>query len=634
MTKQTVDGKQVDVAGDFVWFTYAQVQERIDAIGSGMLHFDMAPANDIGHKLVGLFSKNRMEWVIAEQACHAYGMVDVPLYDTLGHEAIVFIVNQTGMATVFCDVAGTAKLIAAKKGDIDMPNFKNIVQFEDVTDAQRESASAAGLTLRSFAEVMDAGKKTPAKHLPPKPEDLAFICYTSGTTGMPKGAMISHRNMVADASSAYTARLQFGQKDIHLSYLPLAHVFERLVQSAVWMTGACVGFYQGDTLKLIEDIKALRPTIFPSVPRLYNRIYDKIMGGVEETGGRKARIFKKAYEAKRQALLNNNKITHGLWDKIVFRKVAARVGLERCHLMLTGSAPIAPHVMEFLRIVFSCHVVEGYGQTECSAASTLTDYDDQASKGHVGGPLACNDVKLVSVGEMGYLVTDTVHGQETDASGKIVNAGIPCEGRGEVCYRGPNVFSGYYKDAEKTKEALDADGWLHSGDIGLWDKQGHIRIIDRKKNIFKLSQGEYVAAEKIENVYIKSALVAQSFVYGDSLHSMLVGIVVPDADRLTAWAKKNGKDGQTVAQLCTDADVKKAVMEDMASMAKEARLQGFECVKDIHLEPTPFTPDDLLTPSFKLKRAEAKKKYGAQIDEMYNKIEKIAGMTGLKQGAA
>jgi long-chain acyl-CoA synthetase len=581
-----------------------------------------------------------MEWVLAEQAGHAFGAADVPLYDTLGEEAIDFILQQCELNTVFTDVAGLRKLMAVKKEakGAHLGGFKQVVQFEDLGEdgpALRKACADVGLTLHSFEEVAAAGRANPHKHSPPAPSDLGFICYTSGTTGMPKGAMILHRNMVAMACSAIKANLGVTQADIHLSYLPLAHIMERLLTSFLYMVGASIGFFQGDTLKLIDDLKALRPTIFPSVPRLWNRIYDRITAGVVEGGAVKSAVFHTAYAGKQYWLRTTGTTHHSVWDRIVFRTIAARVGLDRCRLMITGSAPIAPHVMEFLRVVFSTNVVEGYGQTECAAACTLTSVDDQKSMGNVGAPLTCCDVKLVSVPDMGYNVTDTVHGQELDGD-KVVNPGIACIGRGEVCVRGFNVFPGYYKDAEKTAEALDSAGWLHTGDVGLWDSNGNLRIIDRKKNIFKLSQGEYVAAEKVETIVIKSALAGQAFVYGDSLHSMLVAIVTPKEDALKSWAKANvagyTAESMSVKVLCEREDVKKTMLEGLRSMCKEARLQSFEIPKAIHIESGPWSPENLLTPSFKLKRAEAKKMYEKHIVRMYDELnDNVAGMRGLKQ---
>ena len=212
----------------------------------------------------------------------------------------------------------------------------------------------------------------------------------------------------------------------------------------------------------------------------------------------------------------------------------------------------------------------------------------------------------------------------------MTKAGTPCEGRGEVCVRGPNVFPGYYKDPANTADALDADGWLHTGDIGMWDARGHLRIVDRKKNMFKLSQGEYVAAEKVENA-ILSSWVQQAFVYGDSLHSKLVVIVVPNADTLKPWAAAAGKAAASVAELCADEALRELILKDVATQGKAHGLQGFEIPKGLHLEPTPWSPEDVLTPTFKLKRKDAQKRYQKEIDAIYATLETVAGKH-VKQG--
>jgi long-chain acyl-CoA synthetase len=634
MSKVTKDGKQVDEAGKFVWLTYSQIAALQDQIGAAIVKLGLAPKDTKGglNGMVGLYSKNRYEWVVAEHGAFSQNLVTVPLYDTLGAEAVAFIVNQTSMTTVFCSAAEVPKIISFKKDPATSDRMKslvNVIVFEVPTSETRTKATEAGVTLYSFDEVLATGKANPIPHSPPGPDDIATICYTSGTTGDPKGALLTHRNLVAAAAGANYAGLGINNRDIYLSYLPLAHVFERLVQVAMWYAKAAVGFYQGDTLKLVEDLKELRPTVFCSVPRLYNRFYDRIISGAKAAGGLKASLFAKAYAAKQQGLSRNNELNHWLWDKLVFSKLAARLGLDRCRVMATGSAPIAAHVLEFLRIVFRAKVIEGYGQTECGGVATVTPIELQNRVGNVGGPLPYNEIKLVSIPEMGYKWTDTVHG----ADAKSNNPGIECAGRGEVCYRGLNVFKGYYLDPARTAEAIDSDGWLHSGDIGIWDATGSLRIVDRAKAMFKLSQGEYVAPEKIENICLKSSFIAQIFVYGDSLHSTLVGVVVPNIDNLRTWAKDNGKsDTATPAEISADPAVKKLILEDMGRVCKEAKLAGFEMVKAITLEPVAWTPDDLLTPSFKLKRADAKKKYADVVDTLYITLDdKVAGATGLKQ---
>lgn len=280
--------------------------------------------------------------------------------------------------------------------------------------------------------------------------------------------------------------------------------------------------------------------------------------------------------------------------------------------MITGSAPIADHVLDFLRIVFACPVFEGYGLSETSGAGTVTA-DGDLAPGTVGAVLSCNELRLKDVPDMGYLRTDQVH--------KAGEVSIPCHGRGEICFKGTNVFKGYYKMPEKTAEAVDEDGWFHSGDIGMWLPDGRLKIIDRKKNIFKLAQGEYVSPEKIEGLNVQSSFVAQSFVYGDSLKTQLVAVVVPDPDTAASWAKKNATQ-KSIAELCKDSAFKKAVLSDLQQLARSAKLSGFEVIKAVYLEPTPWDPGgEVLTPTFKLQRNKAKEKYQAQLDQLYAELE-------------
>ena len=254
------------------------------------------------------------------------------------------------------------------------------------------------------------------------------------------------------------------------------------------MRGFKIGFYQGDPLKLVDDCAVLKPTCFPSVPRLYNRIYGKIQDKFKEATGCKAWLVNKALNSKTAALEANATYTSGCWDKLVFSKVAALLG-GRVKIMVTGSAPIDGAVLKFLKVCFCCPVLEGYGLTETAGASSATHPNDPVV-GHVGGPVACVKFRLKDVPEMNYLHTDKPYP------------------RGELCMMGGNVFSGYYLRPDKTEEAFDEDGWFKSGDVAIGYPNGSFRIIDRSKNIFKLSQGEYIAPEKIENLLVLSPYIA------------------------------------------------------------------------------------------------------------------------------
>jgi long-chain acyl-CoA synthetase len=419
---------------------------------------------------------------------------------------------------------------------------------------------------------------------------------------VPKGAVLTHANLIAD-SAGHEGLLEVGPGDRHISYLPLAHIYERMNFLGATRKGISVGFYRGNVLELLDDIQELQPTLFNSVPRLWNRIHDRVMGTIRAGNPISRSLFETAYASKKAALARGDPSGGRFgpfWDRLVFSKIKARIG-GKVRYMSSGASPISPEVMEFLRVCFGATVVEGYGMTETSCTISVQRPDDP-TVGHVGAPLPCCEVKLEDIPEMGYS-----------------NADKPYP-RGEICVRGPTIFQGYYKDPEQTREVLDADGWLHTGDVGMWIEGGRLKIFDRKKNIFKLAQGEYIAPEKIENVYARSPLVAQSFVHGDSLKPQLVAVVVPDPETLLPWAASR-RLPQDFAALCKDASVVAAVHKSMVEEGRAAGLKGFEQVAAIHLHPQAFAVDNgLLTPTFKLKRPQARKAFAEQIEAMYSKL--------------
>ncbi|XP_036105436.1 long-chain-fatty-acid--CoA ligase 1 isoform X4 [Molossus molossus] len=574
----------------YEWLSYKQVAEMAECVGSALIRKGFRTAPD---QFVGIFAQNRPEWVIIEQGCFAYSMVVVPLYDTLGAEAITYIVNKAELSLVFVDKPEKANLLLDGVENKLTPGLKIIVLMDSYGSDLLERGKKCGVEITSMKAMEDLGRANRKKPKPPAPGDLAVICFTSGTTGNPKGAMITHGNIVSD-SSAFVKMTQnivtpspddtlisflplahmfetvvesvlgLNASDTHISFLPLAHMYEQLMQFVMLCHGAKIGFFQGDIRLLMDDLKTLQPTIFPVVPRLLNRMFDRIFGQANTTLKRWLLDFaSKRKEAElRSGIIRNN----SLWDKLIFRKI---------------------------------QFYEGYGQTECTAGCSLTIPGDWTA-GHVGAPMPCNLVKLVDVEDMNYLAA---------------------KGEGEVCVKGPNVFQGYLKDPAKTAEALDKDGWLHTGDIGKWLPNGTLKIVDRKKHLFKLAQGEYIAPEKIENVYLRSEPVAQVFVHGESLQSFLIAIVVPDVETLGRWAQKRGVDG-SFEELCRNKDVKKAILEDMVRLGKEAGLKPFEQVKGIALHSELFSVDNgLLTPTMKAKRPELRNYFRSQIDELYSTIK-------------
>jgi long-chain acyl-CoA synthetase len=583
------------VPGAYTWQTYGSVYEQRAAASSGFVHLGVRPEQN-----VGLYSINCAEWCVLESAMTRVSLVSVPLYDTLGPDAVRFICNHAELAAVCVSAACLPTMLGCLN---DCPSVKLLVVYGKDPGGGAPAAlpkTAGGCRIVTFEELIALGNRNPTAPRPPKNTDLATICYTSGTTGDPKGVMLTHLNLVSNAA-AYADDLDLGVNDVHVSYLPLAHIYERVTILVCLFAGSKAGFFRGDVLGLLDDIAELKPTVFCSVPRLWNRIYDKVHAGIREGGFVKQKLFAIAFASKKKSLEEGTPPSK-LWDKIVFSKLRDKLG-GRVRYMSTGSAPISAEVMEFLRICFGGVVFEGYGMTESACVISKT-HESDFSCGHVGSPVPCCEMKLESVPDMNYTTKD---------------APYP---RGEVCVRGPSVFAGYYRAKDKTDEVVDADGWLHTGDIGLWLPGGRLKIIDRKKNIFKLAQGEYVAPEKIENIYARSKFVAQSFVHGDSLQPYLVAVVVPDEEVLIPWAKKNAHPhAGDFRRLCKDPVVLKTIFGSMKSVGADAGLKGFEQVRAIHLHDELFSVENgLFTPTFKLKRPQARDKFGREIERMYREL--------------
>uniref|UniRef100_A0AAX7UX37 Arachidonate--CoA ligase n=1 Tax=Astatotilapia calliptera TaxID=8154 RepID=A0AAX7UX37_ASTCA len=562
----------------YQWLKYRQVTDRAEHLGSGLIHRGLKPNSNT---FVGIFAQNRPEWVIGELACYTYSMVVVPLYDTLGPEALVFIIDRAELSTVLCDNQKKAETLLQNREKGQTPVLKTIIIMDSFNSELVERGAKCGVNIASLEEMEVM---------------LLRVNHCTHLSGNPKGAMLTHENVVADAAGVLkTIEVSMipNTQDVTISFLPLAHMFERVVQTVMFGAGAKVGFFQGDIRLLPDDMKTLQPTLFPVVPRLLNRIYDKVQSGA--TTPFKKWLLNFAVERKYAEVKDGIIRKNSVWDKLIFNKVQESLG-GRVRVMVTGAAPISPSVLKFLRAALGCQIFEGYGQTECTASCTITMPCD-ATAGHVGVPLPCNFVKLVDVEDMNYFASN---------------------GEGEVCIKGNNVFKGYLKDPERTAEALDEEGWLHTGDVGKWLPNGVLKIIDRKKNIFKLAQGEYIAPEKIENVYVRSAPVAQVFVHGDSLQSCLVAVVVPDPEVLPGFAKNLGFHG-SIEELCK---IPRAIISDLTKLGKEAGLKSFEQVKDVHLHPEQFTIENgLLTPTLKAKRAELKNLFQFQIDQLYAKIQ-------------
>eukprot|EP01128_Nolandella_sp_AFSM9_P007960 TRINITY_DN4541_c0_g1_i1.p1 TRINITY_DN4541_c0_g1~~TRINITY_DN4541_c0_g1_i1.p1 ORF type:complete len:658 (+),score=121.06 TRINITY_DN4541_c0_g1_i1:135-2108(+) len=577
--------------GSYKFMSYSSASTRATYIGSAMVDC----LKLIPHRgRVGLYSINRPEWTLTAHAADIHSLALVPLYDTLGPEVVQYITKLVNLEVVFC--AGD-KVDCLLQTHSEMPSLRAIISFDSLSLQQIQDASALGVQLLTLDALEKEGEASPQPPHPPSPSEVQTIMFTSGTTGHPKGVLLTHTNILANIAGIAT-RMTLCDSDVHISYLPLAHSFERLMMNSVFVHGASAGFYRGDVRKLFSDITALRPTLFASVPRLWNRLYDKVMASVKASSSMRRALFHLGFETKLERL-REGEISHPFWDMMVFSKIQNALG-GRVRVMLTGSAPLSETVMEFLRVCFSCPVFEGYGQTENAACLTSTLRED-FTVGHVGVPIPSVELSLVDVPSQNYLVSDSPNP------------------RGEVCFRGPVATVGYFENEQKTTALIDEDGWRHTGDIGEILPNGNLRIIDRSKNIFKLSLGEYIAPERLEGVYVQSQYVEQIFVYGNSLKSKLVAIVVPDLQLLREWTKSHplsssssevGGEKENVELLLQEIDVIKLIVDDLVALAEEHKLRGFEKLGRIHLTSEAFlTTNDLVTPTFKLKRPQIQRRY-------------------------
>ncbi|KAL5167996.1 Long chain acyl-CoA synthetase 4 [Glycine soja] len=583
--REIVDGKP----GKYKWLTYKEVYDQVMKVGNSIRSCGYGK----GVKC-GIYGANSAEWIMSMQACNAHGLYCVPLYDTLGAGAIEFIICHSEISIAFAEEKKIPELFKT------FPNatkyLKTIVSFGKVTPEQKQEVESFGLAIYSWDEFLLVGQ-TQSFDLPiKKRSDICTIMYTSGTTGDPKGVLISNESIITLLAGVKrlleSVNEQLTEKDVYISYIPLAHSFDRVIEEIFIWHGASIGFCRGDVKLLIDDVGELKPTIFCAVPRVLDRVFDTedFFWGLLEEDIIQLCLFivvSKSLVTSLSSKLNNMKkgLRHGeaspLLDKIVFDKVKQGLG-GRVRLILSGAAPLSAHV-------------EGLTET---CAGTFVSLPNEIEMLGTVGPLVPNvDVCLESVPDMGYNALATTP-------------------RGEICLKGKTLFAGYYKCEDLTKEVL-IDEWFHTGDIGEWQPNGSMKIIDRKKNIFKLSQGEYVAVENLENIYGQVSSIESIWVYGNSFEAFLVAVVNPSKQALEHWAQENGIS-MDFNSLCEDARAKSYILEELSKIAKEKKLKGFEFIKAVHIDPIQFDMErDLITPTYKKKRPQLLKYYQNAIDNMY-----------------
>ena len=530
-------------------------------------------------------------------ACMSQSLYTVSLYESLGPSATEYIVNHASLPCVVTSLAHIPVLLKLAR---QLPTLKVIISLDPLDDDDRAGRSKRAL-LNAFAEDIDitiydveeveaigASFGTPLYH-PPAPDDIITINYTSGTTGMPKGVVLTHAAAVA-ASSCCIVSVMPRPGDAYISYLPLAHIYQRMTEHGALWAGAAIGYFHGDTLGLIDDLKTLRPTGFTSVPRVYNRFGSAIRAATVAQPGIKGALSRHVVSTKLTAMQDPESPSatqkHALYDRIWGRKVAAAIGMDRARYMVSGSAPLDPTLHRFLRAVFGNHFFQGYGLTETYAVS-LVQIEGDLSVGNCGAVCVSNELCLASVPDMDYLVTDQP------------------QPRGELLIRGNTLFAGYFRNDEATAKAMLPGGWFRTGDICTVDAKGRFQVIDRVKNVLKLAQGEYISPERIENVYLSHlGFLAQAYVHGDSMQMFLVGIFGINPELFAPFAGTvlakpiDPADVAALEEACESDAVRAAVVRELDRVGKKNRFAGYEHVKVCRLFIEPFSVEnELITPT-------------------------------------
>ena len=567
--------------GSYKSILFNEVRKEVENLAGGIASLGIQK----GDKVV-ILSENRKEWSFFDYATLINGAASVPIYSTLLPQQIKFIINNSDAKVVI--VSNQEQLEKVKEVEAELPKVEKII----VIDAN----GVEHPKMITYRELIEQGKKylSKSKNLIERSvsdltrNDLATIIYTSGTTGLPKGVMLSHGNFLANIEGGLQA-IPVSDADSFLSFLPLSHVFERMVgHFLAFQIGATIAYAESvDTVA--ENLKEVKPTIMASVPRLFEKIYGKIIDSLEEGSPLKKRLFfwaievgKKVTEHRQQniPLPNGLKFKYSIATKLVFSKLHERVG-GRIRFFVSGGAPLSKEIGEFFTAA-GLLILEGYGLTETSPVITV-NLLNKFRFGAVGFPLNNVEVKIAE--------------------------------DGEILTKGPHVMKGYYKDEESTKEAIDSAGWFHTGDIGHIDDDGMLVITDRKKNIIVTAGGKNIAPQYIENLLVTSRYIEQAVVIGDK-RKYCSALIVPNMENIKKYAEEKGLIDIPDQELINNPEILKLIEGEVETVSKE--LASYETIKKFAFIDHLFTIESgELTPTLKVKRNVVEERYKNIIDELY-----------------
>jgi long-chain acyl-CoA synthetase len=530
---------------------------------------------------VAILSENRPEWQISDFAVLCLGAVDVPIYPTLPANQIAYILRDAGAKAVLASTREQLEKILEIRGQVE--SLREVVVFDEA--AGTDGVHALARVLERGGERIRNGEFTDLRQraLAVAPDDLATLIYTSGTTGSPKGVMLTHNNIASNVAATDQQKVfELRPGMTALSFLPLSHSFERMVDYYYWYSGLSIAYVDA-VEKVAEGLQQVKPDVVAAAPRVFEKIYAKVMGATGIKGklvGWAKRVGEAGVDERLAGREGPAGFQEKLADKLVFSKLRERTG-GNIKAFVSGSAPLSADIAKFFWAA-GLPIYEGYGLTETSPVLSV-NRPGAVKLGSVGPPIPGTEIRIA--------------------------------GSGEILARGPQIMKGYYNQPEATAEAIDDEGWFHTGDVGEIDADGLLRITDRIKNIIVTAGGKNVAPQPIENAAAMSPFVAQVLMIGDK-RAFPTLLVVPDFENLGAWARQQGIDASDPERLAQDPRVRELLEKETLG-----RLGGFaryEMPKKIAVIPHDFTIESgELTPTMKVKRRVVEQNYSDAIEQLY-----------------
>ncbi len=582
--KDTKNAFMLKKDGKYEGINHLELREKVECMSLGLLNLGIRAGDRIG-----LVAENRLEWVITDLAIASIGAIDVPIFPTLTSKQEEFIFSDCQVSAIV--VSNNFQLKKVLEFKENLSSLRHIIVMnkdfseQDVAVKSMDYIIELGAEIRSREDRRSIIEESVNKI---KPDDILTLIYTSGTTGNPKGVMLTHRNIITNVKDAVSI-FNINDKDSFLSYLPYCHSYER-------SAGYYAAFSAGSTIALAEGVETIavnlseiKPTLVTTVPRLLEMMKKKIYNNIEKESLIKKKVFfwaadvghkyvKMKFDGKNSISLSAQ---YKLADKLVFSKLREKIGINHVRFV-SGGAPLSQEVCEFF-FALGFPVNEGYGLTEASPVVSINCVGEEEI-GTVGKPLPSVELKIAE--------------------------------DGEILARGPSIMKGYWGDIQATREAIDEDGWLYTGDVGFITEKGNLKITDRKKYIFVSSGGKNIAPQPIENLLSQSPYIEQCILIGDS-REYCTALITPDFEQIKKVADNFNIQYNSPNDLITNEKVIKLIKNDMDRLQKD--LAKYEKVRKFSLLSAPFSIENgELTPKLSVKRHIVERKYSFLIEEMYN----------------